>query len=639
MEYLEQKNHRWYMSQQTFPELLNRNVTRFASKKAQMWKNKNGGIESLNYAQLGRAVREITCGLMDLGFKPGDRAAIMCNTRPEWMWCDYGILCSAGITVCIYPTLSAHEMTYILNDSGTKILFVENNAALDKCLGVIKEIPALEKIIVIDAEDKPADGRSMTLSELRNRGDIFNMRDRFAFENRWRDVKITDRMTIVYTSGTTGNPKGAVHTHFSINAAVLRDLTFSPYIEDDFVCLSFLPLSHTYERECGHGIAMQTAITIAYSSPQTLVADFADFRPSVFMSVPRIYERIYMALRAKASQSAVGKIIFNRAINAGLEVVERISDENGFINVYPYMDITRNAGFFLRMRYRFYDKLIFSKVREMMGGRFVFACSAAGSLSPELCKLFLAMGLIIYEGYGSTETCNTINMNRVHRVLPGSVGPACPGVDGYIAEDGEWCVRGNNIFLEYWNNPEATKEAFTDDGYYKTGDIVEMLPEGFIKIVDRKKGLIVLDTGKNIASSKVEQAFATSSYVDIAFAVGDSQKYIGALIIPNFEEFMTLFEQKGITYDKSAVHFYNLNGVDVCERVGDDFISNPLLKEMIDKEVARVNRELETYEQIKKYVILNKRFTEKSGEMTPTLKVKRKVIISNHDREIKSLFS
>ncbi len=639
MEYLEQKNHRWYMSQQTFPDLLNRNVTQFASKKAQMWKDKNGEIVSLNFAQLGRTVREITCGLMELGFKPGDRAAVMCNTRPEWMWCDYGILCAAGITVCIYPTLSVHEMTYILNDSGSRILFVENNATLDKCLSVIDDIPALEKIIVIDAGDKPANGRAMSLDELRKRGDVLNTRDTFAFENRWRSVKITDRMTIVYTSGTTGNPKGAVHTHFSINAAVLRDLTFSPYIEDDFVCLSFLPLSHTYERECGHGIAMQTAITVAYSSPQTLVADFADFRPSVFMSVPRIYERIYMALRAKASQSAAGKIIFSRAINTGLEVVEKISDKNGFIDVYPYMDITRNAGFFLRMRYKLYDKLIFSRVREMMGGKFVFACSAAGSLSPELCKLFLAMGLIIYEGYGSTETCNTINMNRVHRVLPGSVGPACPGVDGYIAEDGEWCVRGNNIFLEYWNNPEATKEAFTDDGYYKTGDIVEMLPEGFIKIVDRKKGLIVLDTGKNIASSKVEQAFATSSYVDVAFAVGDSQKYIGALIVPNFEEFMTLFEQKCITYDKSAVQYYNLNGVEVCERVGDDFISNPLLKDMIDKEVERVNRELETYEKIKKYAILNKRFTEKSGEMTPTLKVKRKVIISNHDREIKSLFS
>lgn len=639
MEYLEQKNYRWYITQQTFPELLNRNVTQFASKKAQMWKNKSGEIVSINYAQLGRIVKEITCGLMELGVNPGDRVAIMCNTRAEWLWCDYAILCAAGITVCIYPTLSAHEMTYILNDSGTKILFVEDKSGLDRCMNSIQNLPSLEKIIVIDTDEKLNSGKVMSLSALRETGDKMIIRDRFAFEHRWRSVKITDRMTIVYTSGTTGNPKGAVHTHLSVNAAVLRDLTFGSFFEDDFVMLSFLPLSHTYERECGHGLAMQTAITIAYSSPQTLVADFADFKPSVFMSVPRIYERIYMALRAKASQSAAGKLIFSRAIAAGMEVIKTISDENGFIDVYPYMDITRNAGFFLKMKYKLYDKLIFSKVREMMGGRFVLACSAAGSLSPELCRLFLAMGLPIYEGYGSTETCNTINMNRVHRILPGSVGPACPGVDGYIAEDGEWCVRGNNIFLEYWNNPEATREAFTEDGYYKTGDIVEMLPEGFIKIVDRKKGLIVLDTGKNIASSKVEQAFSTSSYVDVAFAVGDSQKYIGALIVPNFEEFITLFDQKGISYDRSAVQYYNLNGIDICERVGDDFIKIPLLKEMIDREVERVNRELETYEQIKKYVILNKRFTEKSGEMTPTLKVKRKVIIGNHESEIKSLFN
>lgn len=639
MEYLEQKNYRWYLTQQTFPELLNRNVTQFSSKKAQVWKNKNGEIVSLNYAQVGRVVKEITCGLMELGVNPGDRVAIMSNTRPEWMWCDYGILCAAGITVCIYPTLSAQEMTYILNDSGTKILFIEDRSGLDRCMANIENIPALEKVVVIDADESINSGKVMSLGTLRNMGDRMSMRDRFAFEHRWRSVKLTDRMTIVYTSGTTGNPKGAVHTHFSINAAVLRDLTFGPFVEDDYVLLSFLPLSHTYERECGHGLAMQSAITIAYSSPQTLVADFADFKPSVFMSVPRIYERIYMALRAKASQSPVSRYIFEKAISTGLKVVAKISDEHGFIDVYPGMDITRNAGFLLRMKYRLFDKLIFSKVREMMGGRFVFACSAAGSLSPELCKLFLAMGLKIYEGYGSTETCNTINMNRVHRVLPGSVGPACPGVDGYIAEDGEWCVRGNNIFLEYWNNPDATKEAFTEDGYYKTGDIVEMLPEGFIKIVDRKKGLIVLDTGKNIASSKVEQAFSTSSYVDVAFAVGDSQKYIGALIVPNFEEFITLFDQKGIQYDRSAVHYFNLNGVQVCERVGDDFINIPLLKETIDKEVERVNRELESYERIKKYAILSRRFTEKSGEMTPTLKVKRKVIISNCDKEIKGLFS
>jgi long-chain acyl-CoA synthetase len=523
MDYLEQKSYRWYLSQQTFPELLNRNVTQFADKKAQMWKNKNGEIVSINYSQLGRIVKEITCGLMELGINAGDRVAIMSNTRPEWVWCDYGILCAAGITVCIYPTLSNHEMTYIMNDSGAKILFIEKQADMEKCLAAASDIPALEKIIVMENDQDFSTGKVISLKTLRALGSQLLLRDRFAFEQRWRSVKLFDRMTIVYTSGTTGNPKGAVHTHFSINAAVLRDLTFSPYIEEDYVLLSFLPISHTYERECGHALAMQTAITIAYSSPQTLVADFGDFKPNIFMSVPRIYERIYMALRASTSQSAIKKAIFNKAIATGLKVVETITDENGFIDVYPFMDITRNAGLLLKLKYKLYNKLVFNKVKETMGGRFIFACSAAGSLSPDLCKLFLAMGLIIYEGYGSTETCNTINMNRVHRVLPGSVGPLSTGVEGYIAEDGEWCVRGNNIFLEYWNNPEATREAFTEDGFYKTGDIVEMLPEGFIKIVDRKKGLIVLDTGKNIASSKVEQAFSTSSFVDLAFAVGDSQ--------------------------------------------------------------------------------------------------------------------
>ena len=638
LDYLEYKDHRWFMKQQTFPELLNRNVTCFATKKAQIWKNKEGEIKSITYAQMGRIVKEITCGLMELGLQPGDRAAIMCNTRPEWMQCDYGILCAGAITVCVYPSLSESEMSFILKDSGTKIIFVEDNKSLKKAESAAAGLPALEKIIVIDSENSINSGKVISLDVLMKTGEALCTRERFVFDKRWREVKITDRMTIVYTSGTTGNPKGAVHTHFSINAGIMRDLSFAPEIKSDFTMLSFLPLSHTYERECGHGIAMLTASTIAYSSPQTLVQDFADFKPSYFMSVPRIYERIYMALRAKASQSAVGKIIFNQAIKTGLKVVDDISDENGFIDVYFGMDIAKNAGFMLKMKYKLYNKLIFSKVKAMLGGKFVFACSAAGSLSPDLLKLFLAMGLPIYEGYGSTETCNTINMNREHRVLPGSVGPLCPGVEGRMAADGEWLVRGNNIFLEYWNNPEATKEAFTEDGFFKTGDIVEMLPEGFIKIVDRKKGLIVLDTGKNIASSKVEQAFSTSSYVDVAFAVGDSQKFISAIIVPNFEEFISLFEQKGISYDKSAVKHFSLNGIEMCERVGKDFVEMPLLKEIIDKEVERVNRELESYEKIKKYVILERRFTENSGEMTPTLKVKRNVVIANLKDEIKKLY-
>ena len=638
LDYLEHKYPRWFMGQQTFPELLNRNVTCFATKKAQVWKSKDGEIQSITYARMGRIVKEITCGLMELGLKSGDRAAIMCNTRPEWMQVDYGILCAAGITVCVYPSLSEAEMTFILKDSGTKILFVEDSESLQKAEKAAPGLPDLEKIIVMEGEKNINSGKVLSLDVLMKMGEQLCVKERFAFEDRWRSVKITDRMTIVYTSGTTGNPKGAVHTHFSINAGILRDLSFAPEIKPEFVMLSFLPLSHTYERECGHGIAMMTASTIAYSSPQTLVQDFADFKPGYFMSVPRIYERIFMALRAKASQSAAGKIIFNRAIKTGLELVNKISDKDGFIDMHPGMDLTKDAGFFLRFRYRLFDKLIFSKVRAMLGGNFSFACSAAGSLSPDLFKLFLAMGLQIYEGYGSTETCNTINMNRMHRVLPGSVGPACPGVEGRVAEDGEWLVRGNNIFLEYWNNPQATKEAFTEDGFFKTGDIVEMLPEGFIKIVDRKKGLIVLDTGKNIASSKVEQAFSTSTYVDIAFAVGDSQKFISAIIVPNFEEFIKLFELKGIAYDRSAVKYYSLNGLDVCEKVGSDFISNPLLKETIDKEVERINRELESYERIKKYIILDRRFTENSGEMTPTLKVKRNVVIANMKDEIKKLY-
>ncbi|HOK92077.1 MAG TPA: long-chain fatty acid--CoA ligase [Spirochaetota bacterium] len=630
-------NERWYIQELTCPELLHRNALQFGDRRFQWWRLNKRETASNTYAEVWQLVKELSSGLISLGFEKGDRGAIICHTAPQWVWADYAILCAGGITVCLYPTLSEKEIKFILQDSGSKVIFVQDEVLLQKVLNVKHETP-VEKIIVMN-ESTSDESKSVTnFAQIRKSGIKLLAEDRHIFEKRWRSVEMTDLMTIVYTSGTTGMPKGAMHTHQSFNAACCRDMRQVPVYGDDEVCMAFLPLAHTYERECGHGIAMMTASTIAYSSPVTIVEDLQIFKPTIFMSVPRIYERIYMAMREQTSKSPIKKKIFEAAINTGLQVVHARSDEKGFIDMREGIDFTENLGPWLKFKYRLFDRLVYSKVRHLLGGRYRFAFSAAGSLPADLCKTYMAMGIRIFEGYGATETWNTINLNWDYKVLPGSVGPLCIGVEGRIAEDGEWQVRGENIFLGYWNNPDATNEAFTEDGFYKTGDIVEEVADGYIRIVDRKKGLMVLDTGKNVPSNKIESLFSLSKWIDTVVPVGSERKYVTALVIPNFDAFIELFEKEKIDYDKSKL-IKITEPVPMCIAVGDDFIQKDILRKMIDADIQAANKELEEYETIKKYTILTKRLTVNDGEMTPTLKVKRKVVLDKYADLIDKMYN
>lgn len=629
---------KWYITQQTWPALLNRNALRFGSRRAQWWKDGPGSTDSLNYADLWLLIKEAAAGLMELGLEKGDRGAVMAFTSPQWTWADYAIICAAGISVSIYPTLSAKEVLYMMNDSGSKFLFVNDEALLERLGEVRSRMPELQKTILLNGSNRNNLPDVLTFEQLRELGVGLLARDRLAFEKRWRSIEITDMMNIVYTSGTTGRQKGAVHTHLSFNAACCRDLRIVPQYRPDDVLLSILPLAHTYERECGHGTATAAAVTIAYSSPQTLLQDLEIFKPTVFMSVPRIYERIYMALRETTSGSFLKRAIFNFAMKTGLKLTEARADADGFVDMSEGVDFTRGVGPGLLLKYRLADTLVFKKVRAKLGGRFRFAFSAAGSLAADLCKVFMAMGLRIYEGYGSTETCNTVNLNPPHKVLPGSIGPLCNGVQGRISEVGEWEVRGDNNFIGYWNNPEATQEVFTADGFYKTGDIVEMLAGGYLKIVDRIKGIMVLDTGKNVASAKIESLFALSPYIDQVIPVADERPFVSALVVPNFEALCGIFDEEGISYDREALEFVEQGAVRICIAAGDDLIRHPRLRELVEEDVKKANLDLEEHEKIKKYSILNRRLTEESGEVTPTLKLKRNVVLENFSREIEELY-
>ncbi|MGE5372862.1 MAG: AMP-dependent synthetase/ligase [Solirubrobacterales bacterium] len=632
--------NRTHITQETFPEMFNRSVAMYGDQICQRWRTGPDTTASLTYAQTGRIVRELASGLMRLGVYRQDRVAIMSHNCPEWLWADFSILMAAGITVTVYPTLSAKELAFIINDSGSKILYVDGAENLAKALLERENMPQLEKIIVMKGHD--AEGTHpdvMTLDQVKKLGSELLARQPFEYEKRWRSVDLFDRMTIIYTSGTTGQQKGAVHTHFSINAANCLDKRDIPSFTEEDVFLSFLPLSHSYERQCGQMMALSGGASICYAEkPTTVVMDMGIFKPTVFMSVPRIYERIFMTIREVMSGTPEGAAMFEEALKTGIAVTEARADEHGFIDMSEGIDFTEGLDQALKEKYLAMDQTIFARVRGLLGGRYRFAFSAAGGLPADLCKLFMAMGIRIIEGYGLTETCNTVNLNRIHKILPGSVGPLADGVEGRIAEDGEWLVRGDNIIKEYWNNPAATKEAFTEDGFFKTGDVVEMLADGYIKIVDRKKAMLVLDTGKNVPAAKIENQFSISKWVDQVCAVGSDRKCVTALVVPNFESFVAYFRKEGIPFDETALEYVG-EGMDrLLIRVGKDFIEQPALKKLVDDEIRAVNATLEEYETVKQYAILPRKFLESFEEVTPTLKLKRRFIYQNFAGEINDMY-
>lgn len=618
---------------------------RFESRPAQMYK---GGVydrtltedilepappdefRTITYGDMRDIVQHLATGFHEIGVTPDDRVAMFAHTRMEWAQTDYALLATGAVVTTVYPTSSVRQLEYLLDHPNARGVVAENRELLDRVLEVEEDVPSLEWIVVIDdIEGHPAADRDdvYTLAEVHDIG--AKRFDPGAYES-WIDARGWDDLaSIIYTSGTTGRPKGVTLTHgnFRANINQIRR-RFGPNdekppgtgsITEETRVVSYLPLAHVFERLGGHFIMFASGACVAYAeSPDTLQEDFEQVEPTAATSVPRVYEQMYKAIREQAQSSSIKAKIFNWATDVG-EAYHRSDD----------------PGIGLSTKRAIADLLVFKKVRTALGGQLEFMISGGGSLSPDLCALYHGMGLPILEGYGLTETAPVLTANPPEAPQIGTIGPALVDVDtrldtsvrrpdesGGTAAVGELLVRGPNVTKGYLDNPGANERAFTDDGWFRTGDIVEERPDGYFVFKERLKEIIVLSTAKNLAPGPIEDAFAPSQVVEQCMVVGNDRPYVTALIVPSFEGLERWANQRGHDLPDDP----------------EDIISDLRVRTAIADQIDAVNEQLESHEQIEDFRIVPEEFTEENDLLTPTLKKKRRNILERFSDEVEAMY-
>ncbi len=568
----------------------------------------NGTWHPISHRTVLERVRRAALGLHEIGVRPGDRLGLLSENRPEWAIADYACLTACVADVPIYPNTTADQAAYILRDSGSVAIFVSTAEQAAKIAQVRKQLPALRHVIGFDAQRHA--GVDLTLAELEARGAAAETPDRVASYRKSADtVKPSDIATIIYTSGTTGDPKGVMLTHDNIFSNVRASRAVVPFAGED-ICLSFLPLSHIFERMAGHYMMLDTGTTIAYAESLEKVRDnLPEVRPTLVLSVPRLYEKMYAAVLEKAlAGSFVKKQIFFWA--------RRVADRWANMKL---SGVTPTG--LLAVQYAIAQKLVFSKLKARTGGRLRYFVSGGAPLAPEINKFFYAAGLVILEGYGLTETSPVIAVNSPSDFKIGSVGKPVAGVEVMIAADGEILTRGPHVMKGYYNKPEATAEAIDQDGWFHTGDIGEIDANGFLRITDRKKDIIVTAAGKNIAPQPIEGLVKQNKFVTEAVMIGDRRKYPVVLVVPNWDNLEKWARHTELTWTSRA-----------------ELLRNPAVKEKMEREVLGELHNLARFEMPKRVGLLEHEFTVERGELTPTLKVKRRVVDKSYKSLIDTLY-
>jgi long-chain acyl-CoA synthetase len=568
----------------------------------------DGAYRPISHRTLLERVRRASIGLQELGVRSGDRIGLLSENRPEWAIADYACLTACVADVPIYPNSTPDQAGYILRDSGAVAIFVSTADQAAKIAQVRRQCPTLRYVIGFDAQRHA--GVDLTMAELEARGAAAESPERIAAYRRAADaVRPGDLATIIYTSGTTGDPKGVMLTHDNIFSNVRASRAVVPFAGED-IGLSFLPLSHIFERMAGHYMMLDTGTSIAYAESMEKVRDnLPEVRPTLVLSVPRLYEKMYAAVLEKAlSGSFVKKQIFFWA--------RRVADR--------WADTKLSGGTpagLLAVQYAIAQKLVFSKLKARTGGRLRYFVSGGAPLAPEINKFFYAAGLVILEGYGLTETSPVITVNSPTHFKIGSVGKPVAGVEVTIAADGEILTRGPHVMTGYYNKPEATAEVIDREGWFHTGDIGEIDADGFLRITDRKKDIIVTAAGKNIAPQPIEGLVKQNKFVSEAVMIGDRRRYPVLLVVPNWDNLEKWARQKNLTWTSRA-----------------ELLQNPAVREKVEREVLGELQNLARFEMPKRVGLLEHEFSVERGELTPTLKVKRRVVDKTYKSLIDTLY-
>ena len=574
-------------------------VQHYGNKPALAHKTEGDTYLDISYTELDASVAAFSKGLNALGVQKDDRVAILSENRPEWAITDFGSLKVGAVTVPMFSTLTAAQVGYILKDSGAKIICVSTEKQLEKVSAIRDEVPTLEQIIIFDTiEDKIPEGviQFKAVCEL-------------AGEASDGAVSEDDIATIIYTSGTTGNPKGVMLTHANFISNVEACKSLIDVSETD-VLLSFLPLSHVFERLGGHYVPLFSGAKIAYAeSTFTVAQNMKEVAPTVMLSVPRLYETMHeRILRAVQEGSSLKQKIFHWGVSVGSAVSSAIQQG-------------KKPSAILQLQQNIANKLVFAKLKEATGGRLRFFVSGGAALPQSIAEFFHAAGILILEGYGLTETSPVISMNHPGKWKFGTVGAQVPGIEVQIAEDGEILTRGPHVMKGYFNNEAATAEVIDGEGWFHTGDIGIIDADGFVKITDRKKNIIVLSNGKNVAPQPIESELVRSPFISQVMVVGSERKNLAALIVPNFDALKAWASENGIeTADLPAM------------------LQTREVQQHIQSEIRSRLTDFADFEQVRRFTLLEKEFSQEDDEMTPTLKLKRNVIIEKYSDAINGMY-
>jgi len=568
---------------------------------------KSAGVyRPISHRDLADRVRHLAMGLRELGAEAGDRIGILSENRPEWAIADYACLTSGLTDVPLFPTLPADQIAWILNDSGAVAVFVSTRAQAEKIASVRADVPLLGKVISFEDVGELADLSIAAVEAVGTKTETAESRSQYRADAD--KVQPDDLATLIYTSGTTGQPKGVMLTHNNLHSNVEASRVKIPFVGND-VSLSFLPLSHVFQR-MGDYMMFATGTSIAYAeSIDAVPVNLQEVRPTIVLSVPRLYEKMYArVLQSGASGGLVKRRIFSWATKVGEK----------------FADVTLaggEPGGMLARQYALAQKLVFSKLKERTGGRLRYFVSGGAPLSPEINKFFYAAGLVILEGYGLTETSPVIGVNSPEDFRIGTIGKPVAGAEVMIAADGEILTRGPSVMKGYYNNPAATAEAIDAEGWFHTGDIGE-INDGFISITDRKKDIIVTAGGKNIAPQPIENLAKTNKFVSQAVMLGDKRKFPSMLIVPNFEELEAWATKSNINWTNRA-----------------QLITLPAVVAKVEEEVSQQLGRLAQFERPKKIALLEHELTIERGELTPKQSVKRKVINNDYREIIDALYA